>query len=402
MSSIIEHYKILGIGLDAAFSDITSSYRRLCRIHHPDISGDPKSEEIMKRINIAYTVVREKFLRESAMRERFSAVRQRRYGADTRSHGATTRAKTAETRTKTSKTRKAAGAEREAFAVLDAYFAALSNFDYIRAYGLLSSRDKSNITSGSFVSWRKSVARLHPIREFKIIGGFPIETVSMDADGFFYARRFQVVVTEGDNTEDLTRTETVEKLVVYDGERWKVFLGYEGLAELTRSFDERFEAGRIKHATRRREEIFEGLDFEYDMLSLAGLRKAALREIYRQRRYSGPLTFAVISVKSSFSRADVQWQLLNSAAKTISKSLRETDVCAYLDDGVFALLLVQSRKKYALEIIDRITSKIRENAGNNVSAGARIEHAYCSWSRSGSASIDGVNTIMKKFGKKIH
>ena len=51
--SLFECYKILGVNAGAGIADITSSYKRLCRLHHPDVSADPKSEEMMKNINAA-------------------------------------------------------------------------------------------------------------------------------------------------------------------------------------------------------------------------------------------------------------------------------------------------------------------------------------------------------------
>ena len=80
MISYAECYRILGVPIGAGIADITSSYRRLCRIHHPDVSGDPESAELIKDINAAYAVLREKFRRESAFRERQAYPRAaRRY-----------------------------------------------------------------------------------------------------------------------------------------------------------------------------------------------------------------------------------------------------------------------------------------------------------------------------------
>jgi len=72
MTSLLEHYKVLGINVGAGIADVTSSYKRLCRIYHPDVNDDPESAELMKRINIAYSVLREKLRREAAFRERQS------------------------------------------------------------------------------------------------------------------------------------------------------------------------------------------------------------------------------------------------------------------------------------------------------------------------------------------
>jgi hypothetical protein len=46
---------VLGVGLGASQEEISAAYRRLARIHHPDVAGD---EERMKVINAAYRELR--------------------------------------------------------------------------------------------------------------------------------------------------------------------------------------------------------------------------------------------------------------------------------------------------------------------------------------------------------
>ena len=80
MSNLLESYRVLGVKVGAGMADVTTSYRQLCRTYHPDVTDDPSAEELMKQINIAYTVLREKFKRESAFRDRQAYTRPiRRY-----------------------------------------------------------------------------------------------------------------------------------------------------------------------------------------------------------------------------------------------------------------------------------------------------------------------------------
>jgi DnaJ-domain-containing protein 1 len=50
-----EAHVVLGVGLGASQEEISAAYRRLARIHHPDVAGD---EERMKVINAAYRELR--------------------------------------------------------------------------------------------------------------------------------------------------------------------------------------------------------------------------------------------------------------------------------------------------------------------------------------------------------
>ena len=51
-------YSVLGVARDASQRDIRRSFRRLALKHHPDRNpGDPRAEEVFKRINAAYQVL---------------------------------------------------------------------------------------------------------------------------------------------------------------------------------------------------------------------------------------------------------------------------------------------------------------------------------------------------------
>jgi len=389
--SLLEHYRVLGISVGAGMAEVAASYKRLCRIHHPDVSSDPESEEIMKRINVAYTALREKLRREAMLRERQAHTRTARRYDNTDTHGDYA----------TDTHVMGAEAEKKAFSVLQNYFKAINVFDYSGAYNYLSFCDRRLISRESFIEWRKSVARVFPMREFKITGGMSVATVTFNDGKTLYARRFRVAVTEEDFTKDATSSESVEKMVIYENGLWKVFLGYSGVGELTRAFDERYEIKLKRDVAKRWEEYFTGLCPEYNMLSLVGMHRAVSREIYRQQRFGGTLTLAVISIHAGGTRGIGQEQLLRSAAKTIAGALRETDIPAYADDGVFAILLVELRKKNADEIIKRLIEKIRRNAGLQLGSRADIEYTFGSWSGCGSADIDALNKILKKYHKKM-
>ena len=406
MSNLLESYRVLGVKVGADINDVTTSYRQLCRTHHPDISDDPGSEELMKQINIAYTVLREKFKSEAKFRDRQTYSRPvRRYptATVTRQQTVDMQQQAAQAHRQKAEERAAvsADAEKEAYSVLHDYFIALNTFDYISAYNYLSSHDKGHITLESFISWRESVARLYPMREFKIAGGSSVAVVTWGDEKTFYARKFHIIITEDDYTDNAKLSGDIDKLVINENGKWGVFLGYRELNELTRTFDKRFETRKKENVEKRWEEYNSGLYPEYDMLNIAGMRKPVTQELYRQRRYGGSLTFAVISIKHNGTNNAGHEDLLRSAAKTISGALRETDIAAYAGDGVFTVMFVELGKKNADIIINRLTESIRQKAGSQLGSQAEIEYDYGTWSGNSFADIDTLNGILEKFDKKI-
>jgi len=412
MSSLLESYRVLGVKVGAGMEDVTTSYRQLCRIYHPDITDDPDAEELMKQINIAYTELREKFRRESAFRERQTYSRPvRRYppqetrqpATETREQTKQTWQQTAEENQQRAEERAAASAdaEKQAYSVLHDYFIALNAFDYKKAYDCLSNHDKEHIPLDSFTRWRESVARLYPMREFKIASGSSIAVVTWGDKKNYHARKFRVAITEDDYSDDATQSGDVDKLVINENGTWGVFLGYKEVSELTRTFDKRFEKIKKRDIEKRFEEYTAGLHPDYNMLNIDGIRKPVSKELYRQRRYGGSMTFTAISIKHKDINSAGHEELLRSAAKTICGVLRETDVSAYIDDGIFVVMFVELGKKNAENIIGRLVETIRKNAGPQLGANAVIDYEFGSWSSNAYADMDTLNGILKKYNKKI-
>jgi len=403
---------VLGVKVGAGMADVTTSYRQLCRTYHPDISDDPSAEELMKQINIAYTVLREKFKRDSAFRDRQTYSRPvRRYPtAAPRQQPAGTRQPTPDAQQQAAEAYRqraaeraavSADAEKEAYSVLHDYFIALNTFDYTSAYNKLSEHDKKHIPLESFTQWRESVARLYPMREFKIAGGSSIAVVTWGDDKTFHARKFRIIITEDAHSNGATQSGDIDKLVINENGNWGVFLGYREINELTRTFDKRFETRNKRAAEKRWEEFISGQHAEYNMLNIDGMRKPITTELYRQRRYGGSMTFAAISINRNDTKNAGQEELLRSAAKTISGALRETDIPAYAGDGVFAIMFVELGKRNAENIISRMIENIRKNAGSGLGTQAKIEYEFDSWSGNSYADMDNIKNILKKFEKNI-
>lgn len=57
MTEVPDLYAILGVAHDATEEEIKKAYRRLAREHHPDVSGDPASDDRFKEVAAAYEIL---------------------------------------------------------------------------------------------------------------------------------------------------------------------------------------------------------------------------------------------------------------------------------------------------------------------------------------------------------
>jgi hypothetical protein len=237
------------------------------------------------------------------------------------------------------------------------------------------------------------------MRGFKISGGYAETAVFPGGGGLFDARRYKVAVTEENPYGGVMEAGEVEKFVINENGAWRVFLGYMDVAGLTRGFEDRYRVKRKSAMAAAWEEHYAGLDDDYQMLSLKGLKKAAAKEIYRQGRFGGCLTFAAISVRSeniNFSHET----LARVAAKSINAALREIDIPCYAGGGIFAILFVGLSEENAEAIIDRLVEAIKTDVEAHPTRCAGIEYAFDTWSGQGSADMDAIVDVFKKLRKK--
>ena len=70
------YYALLGVSVDASPGDIKRAYRRLARLHHPDVSPQDQ-DELIKRLNEAYAVLGDSRKRQAYDKQRRLERQQR-------------------------------------------------------------------------------------------------------------------------------------------------------------------------------------------------------------------------------------------------------------------------------------------------------------------------------------
>jgi hypothetical protein len=70
----VDAHAVLGVPADASLEEATAAYRTLAKQHHPDVAEDPRSAEVMARINAAFDEIRARAADEGVMVDGSGAV----------------------------------------------------------------------------------------------------------------------------------------------------------------------------------------------------------------------------------------------------------------------------------------------------------------------------------------
>ncbi len=351
------HYRVLQVDVSAQKSEITTAYRRLSKLYHPDINHHPDAEARMKMINTAYHTLRDDMRRREYDRQlnlRPAPVWGARAGAQ---------ASTGQTPGEEAYTRAEPALRDDALRTMTAYMDHLLTGEYERAYQYLCLHDKQYVTLQSFCKWRHSVHKLFAIRNFTAKASDELETLTHGDEFTAKAIKIYVNVTERNHAAQTLDKYQFTKYTVQENGLWRIFLGYRDLNEIARMFEDlshRHEQGEM---ARRWDEYCSRTCRGLDMLSREGLLKEGERELYRCKRYSQELTIAVVRM-AQVGTAGVTDESLSDivecCALTLYKTLRETDVPAYLGNGVFAVLFIELKKKHARAVVARTVDRMSQ------------------------------------------
>ena len=357
MSQATDYYKILRIGYDARKEDIISSYRRLCKIYHPDINRDPGAIEIMKQINLAYST-----LFNDMSRAEYNRTYRR---GSVRGEGSVRDERTVQD-------------EKKAHSIMDDYFKSLMAGDFERAYHALSLYDRQYVTMQSFCKWRKAVQRVYTMRGYKINDIGENTSLTLENGKTVPAKKLYIDVTEKNNSGQKLESSKITKFAVSENGFWRVFIGYRDLNEIAKTFENlsiQQEQGEI---AKMWEEYCEDMYRDMNILSLRGFLKRADKELYRFKRYSQPMALACIKVKPVGGRMSEQAlaNINEAAAEIITKSVRDTDIAAYTGNGIFVILYVELKKRHASSVLRRLVSNVERGISSPAAPKINVSSSF--------------------------
>ncbi len=343
MSNWIDYYRVLQVAYNAEPIVIESTYKRLCKIYHPDINRSPDAVRRMQEINAAYSVLGDARKRNAYYLE-WVGHNRKTAGSSAKQEpkkpqGSPRAAQTSDSRQYSYKQGPKSDAEA-ADDVMTHYFLSLCAGQYRDAYYMLCSQDRNSIKFEAFEQWQRAVSEVYRIRSFKTRAPKAVEKSPISPKSMDKALRFVIEIVEENMFSRKTNRYSFTKVAVCEQQGWRVYLGYKDLAKVMEKFKTTHNPSAEK----------------YTMPDLEGFCKRAEPECYRYKRHKRDFVLGVIRInilREGLGQVLTE-KIIAQGGSVIAKSLRLIDSFAYIGNGFFAVLLSEARMNSAKSIIARL------------------------------------------------
>lgn len=378
-----DYYKTLQVHPDAAQEIIDAAYRALSKKYHPDISKHPRANEHMMEINLAYGVLSEPLKRKQYNLELIRSARSSggfpaRPGAATAPSPATEasaspssapvyRPAHAPKPTPPPVDRKIREQE-EANRVLENFFRLTAEEAWEQAYQLLTEMDRNNVPLTDFAEWKDAVNKIYRLGSYQITFFKRFEHCEYAGKVYPMILQFSVVVREMNQITSQVSEETTQKYMAYDGNCWKVCLGYRDLKPNILKF--RYMAQSLPRLNR--EELMmkaiDKIDLLTGLFNDRGFREQAEREILRSQRYGNPLSLGLIRLEAAGLECEEgipqetrRDGALSYVADVLNKNIRRTDLLARWSEDTLVLLFTETKLTASKRALQKLLAQCEQD-----------------------------------------
>ncbi len=332
MEKFTDYYKILQVHQEADQSMIDTAYKCLSKLYHPDLNKSPDAGERMTQINLAYSVLGDKFKRKTFHREwqKYNKTQS----VSTVMAGTDYKVELAQT-------------------VLDDFFRDMVTENWEGAYQKLTDVDVQKVPLKDFSDWKNAVGKLYKLANFKIT--FEKRYVNCEYSGLVYPEimQFALELTVMDITTGRVNIEKARKYVAFNKSAWKICLGYSNLKPIIAKFTHMTQVKGKGAAAAA------GVRHQYEMLD------QAQREMFRTQRYGNPLCLMMVAVKPVYgdkviSYEDYVEKCLAHVGGILCETLRKTDIIGRYHEDSFAVFLTETELKQGRTVLKKVVSKLEK------------------------------------------
>lgn len=347
MSIWEDYYNILQVHYNAEPEVIEGAYRRLCKKYHPDINKDINAEELIKKINIAYEILKDPIKRKDYHRRWLDRNKTLHMNKDEKREW---------------KKGFHTIIDEKAHKVLNEYLLALSCKNFEKAYHMLSSYNKKNIAVDDFIEWQSTVSKLYAIGDYKTRIFNTYSNMTLNKVSYGKVIEFEISMSEKNVLTSLVSKYQFTKALVLEKDIWKIYLEYNDIKALTHKFKYLFHMHQKPSASQLFAEFQLTVDEITGLLNKKGFTLELEKEKNRFIRYSNNFSIAVFSLKFLNNNAILlKEEMIKYAAYLIKHSIRNTDTAAYLGNEVFSVIFTETTYDNAKSAILKLCTSLKDD-----------------------------------------
>jgi diguanylate cyclase (GGDEF)-like protein len=357
-------YRILQVHPDAEAEVIKSAYRKLCQKYHPDVNKSPLAHNKMHDINFAFEILGD-VVRRAAYHKKWMTNFQ---------HAESFKAQKKERLEIIQKE-----LDQEAMNVLNLYFVNLSLNKFSEAYECISQQDKINISFEDFLRWQQAVSKLFIIGSFEINVFRRFDNAQLENNNYEKVLECCVNINEKNLKTNTFSRENVNKFIVYEKNKWKVFHGYGYIKPLIKKFEVLANAKAYTSAMEHWANQQLCMDQQTGLPNKQGMADKIQYEILRSQRYGSQFSIIYVETYKIVDMCDGHIKLSPDeeeyikllAMYIITKNIRKLDFIGIWEGSSFLIVLPETLLNGAKATAEKLINAFGEDE-NSISFGISV------------------------------
>lgn len=314
-----DYYLILEVHMLAGSEAIKNSYRRLCKVHHPDNGG---SIEHLNKINEAYEV-----LIDDEKRKEYHLKWKKSFLSNEKNSDVF------------NENDLYSNVFRPLKKVVNEYMFLIKNKDYELAYTLLSVQNKNKIFKKDFIIWQKLIGEIYILIDYNCV-----------LDDFGKDVTMRVKVTELNLLVNRVEEDVFLRKLIYENNEWKILLNDIDVKSIIRKYKRIIAINKKNRKMIQKNFLSLNEKFDSRYVSSDIFFNNCEYEFFRFERYER--MFCVLKIQLMNQVSSLERETI--IERMLEQNTRKTDSYTKIDDSTYLVLLPETTESSCISVKNKI------------------------------------------------
>lgn len=317
---INDYYYILEVHMLAGEDAIKNSYRRLCKLHHPDNGCET---EYLNKLNEAYEV-----LADENKRKEYNKYWKKIYMPNENILNDFSEAVVYE------------NIFRPLKKIVNEYMFLIKNKDYETAYTLLSKENKDKIFKKDFITWQKLIGEIYFLIDYQCV-----------TEDFGRDVTMKIKVTELNLLVNRVEEDVFLRKLVYENFEWKILLNDIDVKNIIRKYKRIIEINKKNRKIMQKKFMLLNEEFDSRQVSFDVFLNNCEYEFCRFERYGR--IFSIMTIELFDFEPTIENEIM--IERLLEKNTRKIDSFTKYENNKFLVLMPET----CCSGCDAVKSKIK-------------------------------------------